>query len=227
MSQPRIPGDLGQAVRTVASTTNTTPELSSGSEAFSSYMQKSVETSAANGAKPSPISLAQAAQKPPITPQSLLSQVNLMQKAMTELQGQMMQPHLKLKSSQKYLLKNKLSSINSGMLAVNAKIEGALDKEGSEKGQQGEMESSPESKSGKKISGPMGQFLHYMTDGVKQLETVKKELASLGDKGASIAPGDFLFIQLKLAKAQQEMEFSSALLTKASEGMKTIMNIQL
>ena len=227
MSQPRIPGDLGQAIRTVASSTGTNPQPSGDSQAFSSYMQKSPGASAASGAKPSPIDLAQAAQKPPITPQSLLSQVNLMQKAMTELQGHMMQPHLKLKSSQKYLLKNKLSSINSGMLAVNAKIEGTLDKDGSEKEHSRDVEASEGGKSGKKISGPMGQFLHYMTDGVKQLEDVKRELASVGDKGKALGPGDFLFIQVKLAKAQQEMEFSSALLTKASEGMKTIMNIQL
>jgi len=40
-------------------------------------------------------------------------------------------------------------------------------------------------------------------------------------------PGDILLIQVKLAKAKQELEYSSVLLSTAVRDIKTLFNIQL
>ena len=46
-------------------------------------------------------------------------------------------------------------------------------------------------------------------------------------KGGSLSPAALLTIQVKLAKAQQELEYSSVLLSKAVDDIKTMFNIQL
>jgi hypothetical protein len=228
MSESRIPGNLGQIAK-IATTTSPleTIKAASNTQSFSNLMQKSDVTSGANAKAITPFDLAQGGTKPQATAQSLLSQVNLMQDSMKTLQGHMGNPNLKLKPSQKYLVKNKLSSMEEGLNAVNSRLGGTLDKEDSHSGGS-YMDGSPEDKKKPgKISGPIGQFLNYVTDGVQTLESVKGELASLGDKKKQLTPGDFLFIQVKLAKVQQEMEFTSAVLTKVQEDFKTIINIQL
>ena len=225
---PRIPGDPSQVARAITTPSSGEPAqaTSNNAQSFSSLMQKP-DAAAANNKMISPLDLAQGGTRTPATPQSLLSQVNLMQNTMTALQGQMNHPNLKMKSSQKYLIKNKLSSALNSMHSVTSKIGGALDKEDSEGSPS--QEGHKEEKKGplRKISGPIGQFLNYITDGMSQLADVKKQLNDVGAKGKDLGPADFLFMQVKLAKAQQEMEFTSAVLTKATEDFKTIMNIQL
>ena len=228
MSDSRIPGNLGQIAK-IATTTSPleTLKVASNTQSFSNLMQKSDVASSANAKAITPFDLAQGSAKPQATAQSLLSQVNLMQESMKTLQGQIGNPNLKLKPSQKYLVKNKLASMEEGLNSVNSRLGGALDKEHSNSGGP-HMEGNPEEKKkAGKISGPIGQFLNYLTNGVENLDSVKGELAALGDKKKQLTPGDFLFMQVKLAKAQQELEFTSAVLTKVQEDFKTIMNIQL
>ncbi len=228
MSEPRIPGDLGQAAKaiTTASTAGTTP-ASATAQSFSNLMQKNDSANAATSKMISPFDLAQGSPRPQVTPQTLLSQVNLLQNSMLNLQGQMANPNLKLKPSQKYLVKNKLSSVENGMHSVNTRIGSALDKEDSDSRGSRSKEDLEENKKEGKSSGPIGHFISYVTDGMSQIDSVKRDLVSLGAKKDSLSPADFLFMQVKLAKAQQEIEFTSAIVTKATESFKTIMNIQL
>jgi hypothetical protein len=55
----------------------------------------------------------------------------------------------------------------------------------------------------------------------------QQQLTSLKAKGENPKPGDFLILQLKLATAQQEIEYSSLMLGKAVQDITTMMNIQL
>ena len=69
--------------------------------------------------------------------------------------------------------------------------------------------------------------MNYLADGQQQLVSAQRQLQSLKAKGDSLAPADFLLIQVKLNKAQQELDFTSVLLSNAVSGFKTLMNVQL
>ncbi|MBM3198371.1 MAG: hypothetical protein FJZ58_03845 [Chlamydiae bacterium] len=187
---------------------------------FSSLMQKA--PSPPSSSLQSPLELAHGGIKPNpamANPQGLLAQMQLMQGAMQTVQGQISYPNLKMSSSQKYLIKNKLLSTNATLQAIQERM-------GSEDQDQQQKESQTPEEEGQH-SSPVSQFLRYITDGMSQLESAKVQLADLKDKADSLTPMDFLFIQLKLAKAQQEIEFTSILLSKMVDGFKMIMNIQL
>ncbi len=50
------------------------------------------------------------------------------------------------------------------------------------------------------------------------MQSAQQQLQNLKDKGKSINPGDFLLVQVKMNKAQQEIEFTSVLLSNAVSG---------
>lgn len=177
-------------------------------------------------ASPSPMSMIQKTMIPtPNTPQMLLAQLQAAQTAMANIQGHMSHPQLKIRPAQKHLVKNKLASASSSLAAANTKMQGYADSEEEHRPAftQEEIEEEPSSSA----SGPIAQFLHYITDGLHQLESAKNQISAIGKKGKEMNAGDFLFVQLKLAKAQQELEFTSSLLGKAIDDIKQIMNIQL
>ena len=132
---------------------------------------------------------------------------------MTNIHSQLSNPDLKLKASQKYLVKNKLSDANANLRAANAKM--------------GISAQDAPSSSEIKGSGPFSEYLRYVTDGVTQLEAAKKQLGAISAQGANLSPPEFMLVQLKVNKAQQELDFTSAVLGKSLEGIKTIMNIQI
>src|SRR5271170_5520382 len=87
-------------------------------QAFASMMQEGTTTPMANAGKApmiSPFDLAHG--QPPLaqapTLETLLAQVNGAQSTMGDMANQLSYPNLKLKSSQKYLLKNKLTDANA------------------------------------------------------------------------------------------------------------------
>lgn len=128
-----------------------------------------------------------------------------------DINNQLQTPNLKLKQSQRYLLRNKLTSANSYLNAANTKM-------GVE---------APTDSGESKRTGIVGKFLDYVDEGQNNLMTAQKQLMDLKSKGESLNPGDFLSIQVKLAHAQQEIEYASIMLSKAVEDMKTLFNIQL
>lgn len=216
-----ILGNL-EALNPLSGTNSVNAESSAPSGSFSSLMQKAPTPS--SSPLQSPLELAQGGIKPnPSTanPQGLLAQMQLMQGALQTVQGQISYPNLKVSSSQKYLIKNKLLSTNATLQAIQERMGGDGDGEQKKEQKKGDEELT------KAPSSPVSQFLNYVTDGMDQLEEARVQLANLKDKADSLTPADFLFIQLKLAKAQQEIEFTSILLSKMVEGFKMIMNIQL
>ncbi|MCX6988125.1 MAG: hypothetical protein NTZ52_01245 [Chlamydiae bacterium] len=135
------------------------------------------------------------------------------QNTLNNLQTQIEQnPDLKLKNSQKHVLNTKLEDATAHIQSAGSKL-GAPPTENT----------TPEKAPG----GPLGKFLGYVTNGMEQMDGVQKQLTSISAKGTQLGAADLLLIQVKMNKAQQELDFSSVMLSKVVEDFKTLMNIQL
>ncbi len=219
MTQKPIPDDISKPDRIEA----TFPfgegqkEVGTPTQSFSSFMQQPEAGSTASQLSkthmPSPFDLAQGTRPMAGTPNidTLLGQIQLGQNTMSNIQNQLSYPNLKLKASQRYVIKNKLSDAGTNLRAASARM-----------GMPAQEGTSPV-----KGSGPLVQFLQYVTDGMNQMESAKQQLNNLKNKGQNLTPGDFLLIQIKLNKAQQELDFTSVMLSKAVEDFKMLMNVQL
>ena len=191
-------------------------EVSTPTQSFASFMKPGGATpmeTAGKASMISPFDLAHGqpalAQSP--TLQTLTAQVNNAQATMGHISSQLNTPNLKLKPSQRYLLKNKLSDATDHLRSANVKM-------GAE---------TPGPVDASQFKGPLGKFLAYLNDGTQQLASAKQQLQSLKDKGQALAPADFLLVQVKLNKATQELEYTSVLLSNAVSSLKTLMQVQL
>jgi hypothetical protein len=142
---------------------------------------------------------------------TLVSQTVAAQTALGGVQTQLTTPNLKLKASQKYLLRNKLSEADAHLRSANAKM-------GVEPGPEPQLPAG---------SGPIQKFLAFVNDGQAQIDSAKEQLNKMKERGESLSPGDMMLIQIKINKAQQEIEFSAMLLSKAVDDIKTLMNVQI
>jgi len=66
-----------------------------------------------------------------------------------------------------------------------------------------------------------------VADGQQQLNSAATQLRNLNSSGQEINAGEMLLIQVKLQKAQQELDYTSVLLGKAVELVRTILNVQI
>ena len=187
-------------------------ELNVSGKPFSNYMQPESATPQQAGSTVSPMDLA----KQPISPsappslESVSAQMQTSSSSLGDLQNKLNTPNLKLKPSQKYLLRNKLQEANSQIRTV-------AEKSGVEVGDPVNTLSR---------NNPVGKFLALITDGQSQLESAQMMLNQRAKKGP-LNPADLLMMQFKLTKAQQEIEYSSVLLSKAIDDIKVILNIQI
>lgn len=184
-------------------------------QSFEEFMQKPVSSNPKGIEKtgaPSPMELA--AGHPVSTGPSyktLGAQIHSMQESSNDLRNQLQTPNLKLKQSQKYLLQNKLTEANANLRSANLKL-------GVENPPEPVKPSGP---------GPIDKFIAYVSSGQNQLESAYNQVKSLNNTGTEFNAGEFLQIQVKMNKAQQQIEFCSVLLGKAVEGMKQVFNTQL
>lgn len=191
-------------------------EVAVPTQPFSSFM-KPTSPLATAGKTPmvSPFAMMQGntplAQASTPTMDTLLAQINNMQSTMGDISTQLNTPNLKLKSSTKYVIKNKLTDANTALRSANQKLGAPI----------------PEEPDPSAFQGPLGRFFAYLSDGQAQMEAAKQQLQNLKAKGDHISPGDFLLIQVKLNKAQQELEFTSVLLSNAVSDLKMLMQVQL
>ena len=186
---------------------------SPGGQPFESYMEKAAQGTKAGGPTGlSPFDLAQAGSTLPGKPtfDTLLTQAKSASTMLGDISNQLQTPNLKLKQSSRYVLRNKLSDANKNLKGANAKL-GA------------EVPPPPQTSGG----GIIGKFLDYVEDGQNNLKAAQGQLLSMKDQGDSLKPGDFLAIQLKLAHAQQNIEYASIMLGKAVDDMKTLFNVQI
>lgn len=184
-------------------------------QSFESFMNEAAGPSS-SGVKPegiTPLELAGQSftQGPTPTVESILGQMNSTSTVLGDVQNQLQTKNLKLKPSQKYLLRNKLSSAHENIRA-------AAEKTGVDVGE-------PPSTSQRQ--NPIAKFLSILTDGQAQLGDAHKRIQGLAEQGTNLNPGELLMVQIKLAKAQQELEYSSILLSKAVDDIKTMFNIQI
>ena len=118
---------------------------------------------------------------------------------------------LKLKHSDKYLIRNKLTS-------AHEKLRQAAEKAGAE---------NLPALEGFQNKNPIEKFLALVTDGQNQMDEATKMVQEMGEKGDQLNPGDMLYIQIKLQKAAQELEFTSMMLGRAIDMIKTLFNVQI
>ena len=183
---------------------------------FQSMMQEGQNPQAAGGKPegPSPFDLAAGGQQTGMTGpthESVVGQMNSASSVLGDLQDQMSNKNLNLRQSQKYLLRNKLTSANQNIRA-------ATNKTGADTGP-------PVTQFSRQ--NPINKFLGLISDSQSQLAGAQSHIQGLNANGQSMNPGDMLMVQVKLAKAQQELEYSSVLLSTATSDIKTLFNIQL
>lgn len=183
-------------------------------ESFKSFMGEGKQGQAA-GAKAegiTPFDLAgQGMQTAGPTTDTLLGQMNSAAGVLGDLQNQLHTKNLNLKQSQKYLLRNKLTSANQNIRAAATKA--------------GVDVGDPPPTSSRQ--SPVTKFLGLIMDGQDQLNKTQEMIQGMKTKGGTLSPAELLMVQVKLAKAQQELEYSSVLLSKAVDDIKTMFNIQL
>ncbi len=191
-------------------------QLPKPTESFESYMKESGPPSTGmktEGSTPFDLA-AQGKAVPPgtgPTHETIVAQMNSNASVLGDLQTQLTNKDLKLRQSQKYLLRNKLSSANQNIRTASKKT-------GAETGP-------PVAKFSRQ--SPINKFLGLVTDSQTQLADAQSRINNLNMNGQSLNPGEMLTIQVKLARAQQELEYSSVLLSTATSDIKTLFNIQL
>lgn len=181
---------------------------------FKAFMKGPMET----GTPPatSPFELAKASAAPLAagpTMATIHAQVIHAQSSLGDLSNLLSTPHLKIKPSTKYLLGSKLSDATQQLHTVNAKVGG------------NPVEQEPQSVS--TGMGPIQKFLGYVSTGQSSLAAARKKIQDLSERADSLNPAELLLVQIKLNKAQQLIDYSSVLLSKAVDDMKMLFNVQL
>ena len=186
------------------------------SESFGSLMKEGQQTGQAteNPGGVTPFDLVSqktVANKTGPSMDTLLGQMTSTSSVLGDIQSQLQTKNLNLKQSQKYLLSSKLSNANQDIRSAAEKV--------------GVKMGDPTFTSARR--SPITKFLGLITDGQDQLNKTQEMIQNMKTSGGSLNPSELLTIQVKLAKAQQELEYSSVLLSKAVDDIKTMFNIQL
>jgi hypothetical protein len=189
----------------------TTP--GAGGADFQSYMQgtpASSKPNAAGGPNPLDLSRGNAFSSGPPSYNSILAQSQTVQDTLGTVKEQLNTKNLKFKRSQAHLMKNKLSDANEHIRSATGKLG---------------IDTAPlKMPHG---SNPIDRFLAYIDDGQDQVAAVQKRIGELSANGAQMTPADMMFLQVKMGLAQQEIEYSTTLLGKVIESIKTVINTQL
>ncbi len=163
---------------------------------------------------PSPMELAASGKQPigaPPTLQDVQRQMQSVSGTLGDIKNQLHTRGLKLKQSDKYLLRSKLG-------AATDNIRSAASRAGVDVGAAPDLSTR---------TNPISKFLALVTDGQRQIGSAAEEIKNLDDTGQSVSAAKLLLIQAKLQKADQELNFTSALLGKATEMIKTLFNVQI
>jgi hypothetical protein len=207
----KIPNlDQTQATEPVESGISKGSPGNSFQDVMNAPAQPTAETTQAQSNSPYDLAKGQATPMQPPTAESIQQQMNTTSNTLDQLHGQLNTKNLKLKQSQKYLLRNKLSEASSN-------IRTAAIKTGVDPGPAPKMTAK---------QSPIKRYLAYVSDSQNQIASVQAKMKEMSATG-SLSPGDMLLIQVKLNKAQQALEYSSILLGKAVDDVKTLFNVQI
>jgi hypothetical protein len=184
-------------------------------EGFETYMQGAGKTPPGTPAAPGGPTPMEAAHGPAISTSgisydTLLAQAKTTRDSLGTVEKQLSDQKLKLKRSQSHLVRQKLGDANSYLRAAGAKL-------GVE---------SPEAKLPPTSAG-VARFIAMINDGQDQLAQVQDQLKKMSAHGAQINPGEMMSVQVKMGLAQQEIEYTSTLLSKVIQSITQIINTQL
>lgn len=149
---------------------------------------------------------------------SLVSQTQEALTQMEQVKKLLQSPDVQVKHSMQQLLSNKLSHIDESLKV-------ALSKAGVEFAPAGTEALSATNP--RVATNPIERFLSFVTDGQSQLQNLGHELQVMSLTKKELSPVNMLAVQVKVGQIQQELELFSAMLSKALESIKTIMNIQV
>lgn len=185
------------------------PDISS----FQEYKEKSPSAQAPGvSGEISPMDLAaRAGISTTPTFQTLLAQTANTQDTLGDVVKNLKTPNLKLKKSQADLLQSKLTNANDHLAGANQKMGANM----------------PEETQIPPNADPLTRFIGMVTDGQNKLYQAHNQLQNLKTGDRALSAADMLLIQIKLSQAQQEIEYSSVLLSKVVDALKQIINIQM
>lgn len=150
------------------------------------------------------------ASEPP-TMASIQRQMEATSGSLGDIKNQLHTKNLKLKQSDKYLLRNKLSQANEHIRSAAGHV--GVD--------------TPNRKPDLARKNPIEKFLTLVSDGQHQLNSAAEQIRDLDTSGKHLNAGELLLVQVKLQKAQQELDYSSVILGKAIDVIKTLFNVQI
>lgn len=141
---------------------------------------------------------------------SILAQSKTAQDSLGTVESQLNDKNLKLRRSQSHLVRQKLGDANSYIRAAGSKLGAEM----------------PEGKTTPGLNG-IARFIAMVNDGQDQLVQVQQQLQKLSAQGTQMSPGEMLSVQVKMGLAQQEIEYTSTLLSRVIQGITQIINTQL
>lgn len=184
---------------------------------FDSHMKRGAAPQSGQGAagvtgSPTPLDLARTTTFQTAGPSfdSLIAQAKGAQDTLGTVGKQLQNPNLKLKRSQTHLLRNKLTDATDHINAAGTKL--GIDPAQIKPGPNG---------------GHVERFLSYINAGQNQFIAIQAKLQEMSASGQQLNAGDMMLLQAKMGVAQQEIEYSSTLLSKVIDSIKQIMAIQL
>ncbi len=216
MAENDIPKDLSTSSKIDPSKSiqpgEESPQKGTAKQPFSSYMKEGTQGAAQTG-QPSPMDIAKGPPLPASQPtmESVHAQMQSASSSLGDVQSYLNTKDLKLKRSQNYLLRNKLSDANEN-------IRSAAQKTGVDTGPKPKVTAR---------QNPIARFLGLITDSQKQINDSQKMINKMAKEGQSISPGVLLSIQVKINKATQQIEYASVLLSNAVGAVKSMFNVQI
>lgn len=146
------------------------------------------------------------------SPKNLVAQAEEVVSKIDTIKQKLATQDLALHPQTQTLLQNKLSHIDENLRVAMSKA--------------GLEYNTPESFESKKVN-PIERFLGFLTHSQVQLASLSSEINNMHLNKEEISPANMLRIQMKVGYITQEIEFFTAVLNKALESTKTIMNVQV
>lgn len=181
--------------------------------AFKQHMEKGAPEGAKSNA-PSPMDIAAQQKISPSAPPTMdrvQEQMNSVSGSLGDIKNKLNQKP-KLKKSEMHLVRKKLGTANEHINSAAKKVG---------------VDTGDFDKKLNKSKNPIARFLSMVSDGQHQMVQAADTIKNLNSNGKKMQPGDLLLVQIKLNKAQQELNYTSVILGNATSMIKTLFNIQI
>jgi hypothetical protein len=200
-------------------------------KSFDSYMARVEGESCNIGATstPSPFDLAKngSMQNGNFSFGNLQKTASAAQTMLGGIRTQLNTPKIKLKESDKQLIRSKLTVANEFLHNAKENLKKTFPNISHADPYETKKTQSIEESSSNTGNDVLEKILGFVSQGESNVRSIQNLLMQIKNSGTAIHPGDFLHVQIKLGHAQQLMEFSSTILSKTIDSMKTLFNIQI